>query len=347
MCYVILFDVEENQTLVSSVLLMCVIRYTTINQYGHMRTILVTGAAGFIGSHLVRTLIASHHKVSIVVRPASDLSRIKDVLPNVRRFVGDLADRKAMEIIVKEANPIGVFHCAVSNMQRGVAAPDEEVIRNNMLGIVNLLTALGQTDYRFFVNTGSFLEYSVGSRTQKESDRCEPMELYSITKLAATLYGQMVAWRDKKPIVTLRLFSPYGTAMQKGRLLETVISHALSNEDIPMTEPHITRDLIFVEDIVDLYLEAMERAREMRGEVFNMGTGTSTTLQELVRLVIRLTGSTGKAKWNALPRVSYDSDTWQADMEKTFSRFAWRPKHTLQSGIQETIAWIRANKPTA
>lgn len=311
-----------------------------------MQTILVTGGAGFIGSHLVRKLVASRHAVSVLVRPGTDLSRIKDVLPSVRRFVGDLTDRKAMEAIVNKADPIGVFHCAVSNMQRGIAAPDEEVIRNNMLGTVNLVAALQQTDYHFFVNTGSFLEYSMGSRIQKESDRCEPMELYSVTKLAATLYGQMVARRDKKPIITFRLFSPYGPAMQKGRLLEAVISRALCNQNIPMTEPHIARDFIFVEDIVDLYLEAMERAGEMRGEVFNAGTGDPTTLQELARLVVRMTDSTSEVKWNALPRVSYDSDTWRADMEKTFSRFTWRPKHSLETGLQKTAAWVYANQVT-
>lgn len=312
-----------------------------------MGTILVTGGAGFIGARLVRRLVEQGQPVALLIRPNTDLPRIRDLLPRVRLAAADLTDRNALEGIVRKMEPVGVFHLATANMQSGVAGPDEELVRTNVMGTVNLLAALQHTNYHFFVNTGSFLEYGLPERPAREADRCEPIELQSVTKLAAALHCQAVARRDKKPIVTLRVFSPYGPGMQRGRLLEAMISRALRNEDIPMTEPRISRDFIFVDDIVDLYLEAMERAGELRGEMFNAGTGVKTTLAELAELVLRMTGSRSKLQWHALPRVSYDSPHWEADMAKTFAQFTWRPKHSLETGLRETITWVRAQQAAA
>lgn len=302
-----------------------------------MQSILVTGGAGFIGARLVRRLVEAHHKVSLLIRPKTDLSRIKDLLPNVECIEGDLTNKKTLEALVKKIQPQGVFHLATSNMQSGIAGTDEELVETNILGTINLLSALKEIPYTFFINTGSFLEYGMNTHPQRESNRAEPNEMYSITKLTATLYGQMIARRENRPIITLRLFSPYGPGMQKGRLLEALISRAIKNENIPMTEPTVTRDFVFVEDIIDLYLEAMERAQAFKGEVFNVGTGITTTLQELVELVLQVTKSKSKIEWNALPHVSYDNAHWQADMAKTFKHFSWRPKHSLKEGIAETI----------
>ncbi len=310
-----------------------------------MKPILVTGGAGFVGARLTRRLVERGHSVALLTRARTDLSRIKDLLSRLKLVTGDLTDRASLDTIVREVRPRGVFHLAVSNMQSGVAEPDEQVMRANILGTVNLISAMAAVPYAFFINTGSFLEYRLGPDPVKESDRCEPMEFYSITKLAATLYGQMVARRDQKPIVTFRVFSPYGPAMQRGRLMEAVISKALRNEDIAMTDPQVSRDFIFADDIADLCVEAMDKASKVRGEVFNAGTGVTTTLKDFIALVLQMTGSKSVVRWNALKSVSYDRATWQADMTKTFSHFTWRPKHSLKSGLAETIAWMKEHRP--
>jgi len=309
-----------------------------------MENILVTGAAGFIGSTLVRKLVEKGHKASIVVRKETNLWRLGEAAEKITRFDADLTDLESIKTVVSKINPTGVFHLAASNIQSGVTAADDEVIRTNVLGIVNLLKALEGAEYKFFINTGSFLEYRGEERPLKESDVSEPGELYSITKLAATLYGEAIARRAKKPIITFRIFSPYGPGMQKGRLLEALISKALKNEPIAMTNKDVTRDFVFVEDIADLYIEAMDKAMENKGEVFNLGTGVITKLHEVVDLVIELTNSKSMVAWNSLPSVSYDRALWQADMTKTFSHFDWRPKFTFESGVRKTIEWYKKNK---
>lgn len=306
-----------------------------------MRTVFITGGAGFVGSHLVRRLADRGDAVSVLVKQTTDLWRIEDLLPRLKVFYGDLNDSVALAQIVRDAEPTEIFHLAASTIRSGIAAADEEVIRTNFLGTVNLLKSLQDTPYRCFVHAGSFLEYGIKRGSVKESDRCEPMDVYSISKLSATLYGQAVAAAHGKPILTLRTFTPYGPGMQPGRLVYEVIDKALRSEPIALTAPSITRDFIFVEDLVDLYLECMEQKRLSSGAVFNAGTGRATTLEDFVATVLKKIKSASSMKWGALPNVSYDSDRWQANMRKTFSAFSWRPKHRLEDGIDKTIVWLK------
>lgn len=303
--------------------------------------IFITGGAGFIGSHLARRLVERGDAVSLLVKQTTDLWRIQDLIPRLKVFYGDLNDSVALAQFIREAEPTGVFHFAASNIRSGIAAADEEVVRTNFLGTMNLLKALRDIPYHFFVHSGSFLEYGIKDHPVKESERCEPQEVYSISKLSATLYGLAVASAHKKPIVTLRTFTPYGPSMQKGRLVYEVATKALRNDSIELTSPSITRDFIFVEDLVDFYLECMEKAHLYPGAVFNAGTGRATTLAHLVEFVLKTVSSKSTMKWGALPNVSYDSDQWQADMDKTFTAFSWRPKHTVEEGLAKTIAWFR------
>jgi nucleoside-diphosphate-sugar epimerase len=301
------------------------------------RPVLVTGGAGFIGSHLVRRLIRDGHPVVVLTRETTDMHRIADVAPRLTVLRNDMSDERRLAGLLQELSPIGVFHCASSNIKQGVAAPEDELIRANVAGTIHLVNALRDVQYRFFVNCGSYLEYGTHDTPLKESDRCEPLEIYALTKLAGTLYCQAAARAAKKPIITFRIFSPYGPAMERGRLVDNVIRHALRNEDISLTSPDVSRDFIFVEDMADLYMEAMEKAEAHGGEVFNLASGKAVTLKEFAELVLRVTGSSSKLIWGGAKAVSYDKGCQEANMQKTYNAFAWRPTRDLKAGITKII----------
>ncbi len=305
--------------------------------------VLVTGGAGFIGSHLVARLVGRGDEVMVLARPATDLSRLSALRPGVRCDAVDLRERGGLRRAVREFAPEGIFHLAASNIQSGVTASAEEVVSSNVLGTFHLLEETADLPYRFFIHAGSFLEYGMQQRPLNEEARCEPRELYAVTKLAATRLAQAAARNRDKPIVALRIFTPYGPALQPGRLVEQVIVRALRGDEIPLTLPTITRDLVYVSDVVDLLLEATDRAADLGGEVYNAGTGQATPLQTLVDEVLALTGSRSRVRWNAYPAALYDAFVNQADMAATFARFAWRPKHPLRSGLERTIEWYRSH----
>ncbi len=305
--------------------------------------VLVTGGHGFVGSHLVHALIAKDHDVTILTRESSDLWRLQDVRPKMQRINGDLRSKEEMVHCISAVKPDTVFHLAVSNMQSGVRASDAEVIDSNFLGTTNLLLATQAESDASFIQTGSFLEYGTKDKPMVETDTCDPRELYSMTKLASTLLTQALGSDAKKPALAFRVFTPYGSGMQKGRLVEQVITRALRNEEILLTEPTITRDFIYAPDLVELLIQGMDKAAAVTGQIFNAGSGHTTTLETLVKKVLESTGSKSEVRWNSLPTVLYDTNLCQADMEKTFSHFPWRPTHDLHAGLEDTIHWYRSH----
>lgn len=306
------------------------------------KKIIVTGGYGFIGSHMVRRLVNDGHEVVLFVKKSSNPARVADLLPKVTCIDEDLKDKEHLAEVIAKIKPSGVFHFAASNIQTGVAADDDEVMRTNVVGLSNLLNALAAVDYDFFINIGSFLECGIQDHPLRESDFPQPMDVYSISKLAGTLLGQATAKKNKKPIITLRLMTPYGPQMQKGRLVYEVVRKALAGEDIQLTRPTVGRDFLYIDDIIDLCLEAAKKARKLGGEVFYMGSGKQTNLGALADLVLAKTGSQSKINWGAFKNVAYDSDIWVADMSKTFGAFKWRPKVKLDEGLDKVIEWCKA-----
>lgn len=295
--------------------------------------IFVTGASGFVGSHLTRALVARGEEVHALVRPSSNLFRLTDVLPKMMLHHGDLTDYDSLKKIISKVKPRGVFHLAVSNMIGGLGAEHAAMVATNVQGTIHLMDIASASGFDFFVTAGSFLEYGAKDHPLAEDGCCMPGELYGITKLAGTLYARA----KDMPIITLRLFTPYGPWNDSGRLTPTLISSALKNAPIALTRPTISRDFIFVNDIVALFLEAAGKAAKYRGEVFNLGSGVRTPLGEVVSYILKATGSKSEVRWGEFRAVSYDSDTWQADMTKTFSHFSWRPMYPLREGLDCTI----------
>lgn len=306
------------------------------------RRILITGGAGFIGSHLARALVRNGYEVYLFLREHSDTRRIKDILPSLRIHSVDLTREKEVQTAVEQVRPSGIFHLAVSTIASGVTASADELIQTNIAGTVHLVRALQKIEYDYLVTAGSFLEYGIKNQSAKESDICEPPELYAVTKLAATLFCQAMAREHKKPIVMLRLFTPYGPDIQEERLIAKIIFNALRGEDIKLTRPEIARDYIYVDDIVACFFEVARHAQKFGGEIFNVGSGIPTSIAELVQYILQKTESKSVVQWHAFPNVSYDSDLWCADMSKTFSHFSWRPRVSLEQGLDKTIAWARA-----
>lgn len=307
-----------------------------------MQRAFVTGAAGFVGSHLSRHLLDAGFEVHISVLPGTDLSRLSAVQDRLVIHTLDLQSAKDVVRLMHEVRPQHVFHLAASLVASGVISSAEDVTGVNILGTKHLLDAGLDVGLQSFVLTGSFLEYGPQERPLVESDRCEPLEIYGVSKLAATLLAQGYARAHGLPAIVARLFTPYGPQMQKGRLVRELIERALAGEPLLLTSPNVARDFVYVDDICRLLIDMSARANELRGEVFNAGSGQKTTLEELVSLILQRTGSTSLPSWGARGKVSYDSDLLQADMTKTFKTFAWRPEISLEAGIERTVASLRS-----
>jgi nucleoside-diphosphate-sugar epimerase len=302
-----------------------------------MRRVLITGATGFVGSHVARRLVRLGFDVHVFCRLTSDFRRLADVTHEITKHVVDLNGRDGLKRQVEAVRPDHVVHLAAAAMHGGIARPVDEIIKTNLLGTVNLLDACDDVSYRCFVNTGDAFEYGPQRGPLEESLPCQPDSIHSVTKLGSTLYGQSIARRGSKPVVTLRLFSVFGPQDDPRTLMSVLVEKAVARAPLALSRPEIVRDYVHVHDVAELYLAVIREPAKVQGEIFNAGTGRVTTIGELVEMVLQYSQSKGEARWNAYPAAAQDSARWQADMTKTFAAFSWRPRITVEQGLRSLI----------
>ena len=302
--------------------------------------IFITGATGFVGSHLVRRFIGGGAEVHILSRPNSDTWRINDIIQKIHRHDANIIETGKIKGILSEIQPTYIIHCANAGVYGGISVADEELIQVNLLGLVSLLSASDSVSYKGFINVGSSSEYGLKNRPMKETDICEPMNAYGVSKLAATLYASFVAHSRQRPIVTLRLFSTFGPYDDHRRLISRVILDILNHKEVKLANPNAVRDYIFIEDVVTLFLEVKEKVHSLAGEVFNVGFGKEYKISEVVEEIFKQMGQDGSVEWGVKSVSPWEPKKWEANMEKTLSSFTWRPVYSLERGIKKTIEWF-------
>jgi nucleoside-diphosphate-sugar epimerase len=175
----------------------------------------------------------------------------------------------------------------------------------------------------------------------RETDRLEPNSFYAVAKAAQTHLCTLLARRSEMATVVLRLFSVYGPWEEPTRLIPTVIRRARAGLPLEMVAPDVARDFVYVEDVINALLDFPRLAR-LRGEVLNLGTGTQTTLREVVDAVTKLLGSRSPVRWGAMAARQWDSAHWSADPSKAARLLGWAPAHSLRQGLRKTAEWMRA-----
>lgn len=303
---------------------------------------LVTGATGFVGSCIVRELVHRKKRVNILVRNKELNWRLQDVASQINIYECDLLSTSLHEVI-DTISPTVIFHLAAYG-----ALPKEEdvdrMIDVNIKGTRNLILTLKKHMFRLFINTGSSSEYGIKDRKMREEDVCEPINDYGVAKVAVTLFCQKIAKTESLPIVTFRLFSPYGYYEKKNRLMPTLIYNSLNNKTIDLTSPSYVRDFIFIEDVVNAYMLAVEKP-VTPGEIINIGSGEQSSIGQVAELILKLTGGKSSLQWGAKKGQArqIEPKMWQADIRKAKKILGWEPTFSLKEGLQKTSQWFGKN----
>ncbi len=309
------------------------------------RVLLVTGAGGFVGANLVRRLVAQGERVHAIIRADKPSWRLADIADKIIWHKADLRDKNAVRAIAHTVQPEIIYHLATAGVYAGVHVSDAEMIDNNVLGLANLLDAMSDIDYRCFVNTGSSAEYGQKQTPMHENDICEPVTVYGISKLAATHYAALVARKESKSIVTLRLFSPYGPYDDESRLMSYAIVRSLRGENLALGDAGSVRDFIYIDDAVDAYIQCAKNEVKFSGEVLNIAGGKEYSVGTVVDKIVEKTKSSSTHSWkNDNAKRSWESSHWQADISKAKNILHWEPKISLDRGLDETIAWFREHQ---
>lgn len=303
------------------------------------KKILITGSTGFIGSNLVRRSVKFGSDVFILTRKLSDTWRIKSILDDVTRYEVDLTDYEHLEAMIKGIQPDIIYHTAAyggNPFQKDF----KKIIESNYIGTANLVNACKGADFELFVNTGSSSEYGIKASTMGEEDRLEPVNDYGVSKASASLYCQFVARTERKPIITLRLFSPYGSYEESTRLIPSVILDCIKGKNPKVTSLSFVRDFVFIDDVVDAYFNAVD-ASEIGGEIINIGSGIQHSVGDVANKIIELTGNEVVPETGGRPRWANEPERWQADISKAKRLLNWEPKHDLAQGLAASVEWFK------
>lgn len=304
---------------------------------------LVTGATGFVGSNLVRKLLNLNYEVHVLIRKTSNPWRIRDVSDKINCHYVNLIDKAGLQKEILQISPSVIFHLANAGLYGGNESSTKEYLDTNFLGTVNLIECSKDLDYVCFVNTGSSAEYGSKDEPMDENDLCEPESIYGITKLASTIYAKNFAKKNHKPIVTLRLFSPFGAFDNSLRLIPYVITRTIKNQALLFKKPDTVRDYIFIEDVTESYIRCIKNAKKVTGEIINIGSGRQTSTKEVVRLILSICNSNSRIRWGGKFIKRNESKVWQANIKKARLLLDWTPKYSLKRGLKETVGWFKDN----
>ncbi len=303
--------------------------------------ILITGSKGFIGANLLRRLInLKYKKINIILRNKKDIWRIKDLLPKCEVTYLDLNNKKKLKEVISKIKPKTIFHLATY----GAYSHQSEFIKikKNIFDVtVNLLNECLKYNFETFINTGSNSEYGFKDKKMKETDLLEPNSFYSLFKSASTNYCELISSTHNKRIISIRPFHVYGPYEEKSRLIPTVINNIINNKKSNMVDPNISRDLIYIDDMIDLYLKITLNTKIKNG-IFNAASGKQYKIIEIYTLINEILGKNINAHWNKMKNRKWDQKIWVADISKAKKTLSWKPKNSLKEGLKKTVSWHKS-----
>jgi nucleoside-diphosphate-sugar epimerase len=300
--------------------------------------ILVTGASGFVGSHLARRLAGTGSDVHVFLRSSSDTRRLGDTSGRLTRHAADLTDPASIRAAVCRVRPRTIFHCASWGGHPG-QTDEAAIFGTNLAGTFHLLAACAESGFDRFVHTGSSSEYGMKTAPMSEVDEPAAEDAYGASKAGATLWCRAIAASRKLPTVTLRLFSPFGPWDDPVRLIPAAARAFLEGRSPRLASPSGARDFVFIDDVVDACLLSAT-VPAAAGEIINVGSGRQATAGEVVEILSRLIPGAPKPAWGAIsPRPG--PSVWVADIGKARRLLGWEPKVPLEEGLRRTVEWMR------
>jgi len=303
-----------------------------------IKNILLTGATGFIGSHLLEKLLKESYNVIILTRSFSDTLRIKHLLIKVKKY--DI-DKTSLETVFKENKIDCVIHLATYYRKKHSKDDVINMIDTNIKFPSELLEQMRLNFVKYFINTGTFFEYAQKSEPINETQSRLPYDLYAATKIA---FSEILKYYSNQQCITsidLKLFAPYGPKDNE-KLIVFVVKNYLGKKKFSISPGEQKWNWTFVEDIADAYIKALKYIEKMDNsyEIFNIGSDKVYSIKEIIEIIEKING--GECV------VSYDKPYSQneifyvcCDNTKAKNLLGWIPKYSLQDGLKQTYNYYR------
>jgi len=314
------------------------------------KKVLVTGAGGFIGSHLIERLIdlGAYAKSFVRYNSRNDWGLLEIIPPQKRDSLeivsGDLQDYDAVYSAAKDVDVI--FHLgSLISIPYSYNRP-RDTIENNVLSTLNILTAARDLGVEKVVHTSSSEVY--GTALYVPIDEKHPLQgqsPYSASKIGADKIAESFFCSFDLPVATIRPFNTYGPRQSARAIIPTIITQAIEQETIKLGSLFPTRDYTYVKDTVNGFIR-MAESKSSIGEVINIGSNFEISMGDLAQRIssllnkdIEITQDSSRVR----PLKSEVKRLW-CDNAKAKRLLGWEPQVSLDEGLKETIEWISENK---
>jgi UDP-glucose 4-epimerase len=302
--------------------------------------ILVTGGAGFIGSHVVDACVAAGHDVLVVDNLCT--GKRENLNPKARFHELDILDAKTADLIRDERPDVLNHHAAQMDVRRSVADPLFDA-RTNVLGTIALLEASREAGVKkvLFVSSGGAVYGEQETFPAPETHPTWPVSPYGVSKRSGELYCHFYFAEYRMPFVAFRYANVYGPRQDphgEAGVVAIFSSRMLRGEPVTVNgDGKQTRDYVFVGDVARMSLLALER--DATGPV-NIGTGIETDVNQLARTLLEVSGSRSEVRHG--PAKSGEQRRSVVDIRRAADVFGWRPEVSLRDGLARTVEFFRA-----
>lgn len=308
--------------------------------------VLVTGAAGFIGSHLVERLLALGADVTAFVHyNASGSQGLLDHLgvpdqQRVKIVTGDLCHTDALTECMDGAEI--VFHLAAIIAIPFSYVRPELVVENNLISTMNVLQAARRSKVRRIVHTSSSEVYGTAQRAPiDETHPLEAQSPYAASKIACDKLAQSFHLSYDLPVVTLRPFNTYGPRQSARAIIPTIISQALTQKKVFLGSMHPTRDFNFVADTVDAFIKIAETPG-IEGRTYHVGSGEEISIGQIADKIIEIIGGDIPVSFDPtrIRPTASEVNRLICDSGRARANLKWEPRVSLDEGLRSTVDWV-------
>ncbi len=306
-------------------------------------TILLTGATGFIGSHLLTALIKKRkNKIILLKRTTSSTWRINSLLNKVKTY--DIDNVHNIENIFRENSIEAIIHLATLYIKQH--SNKEDIVRMNQANILFpslLLECAEKYKVKTFINTGTLFEYKTSRNKISEESPVEAYNYYAATKLA---FEQILKYYNKSSTLkalTLRLFYPYGEK-DNAKVIPQIMKAFIREKQLNLSEGRQKLNFTYVGDIADAYLKALtyiNSDKYKQYEIFNIGADKVYSIRQIVNIIKHIAKKNIPIKFGAFPYNSNEIMYTNCDYKKANKFLGWFPKNDIEQGLQRTYNYYQ------
>jgi nucleoside-diphosphate-sugar epimerase len=302
-------------------------------------TVLVTGAAGFVGSQVVRQLVESNQEVAVLVRANSPRPRLQGLDNLVEILEADLADHETVAGLIARCKPEACIHAAWY-AEPGKYLPSPRNL-DSLRSSLTLLEDLANAGCQHVVGVGTCFEYDMQSMPLTEDSATKPFTLYAACKLAFYLVAAQRAAQLDMGFAWARLFYLYGPHEDERRLVPAAIRALSAGQEFPATSGEQVRDYLHIADVASALCALSEH--RLSG-AFNVCSAEPVTIAEIVRTIGEVLGRTELIRLGAYPDRAGDPPTVIGSNRKLRREAGWSPRYGLSDGLANTIEWWTAHQ---